>query len=1020
MGFLRNRANRQPGLSAFTDRFALLVLVSLFFLLSWNLMAQERTGSIQGTVTDPSGAAVPGATVEVSGPALTLAYKVTTDEGGGYLFPSVPPGTYTVSITAKGFMVFKASNVIVNVGRTIRVDAKLEVGQVAESVVVSGEALLVDTANTVVSTNVDATIYDRLPKSRSFDSLIVLSPGVRSEPKSGGFQVDGSSGSENSFVIDGIEVTSIQRGDLTTQARVPVEWIAETQVKSSGFDAQFGGAIGGVVAATTRSGGNTFHGQVSLYWNNASMDAGPRPTLRLNPANDNIGEYFHNKKDDYRFLNPGFRIGGPFKKDMLWFFASAYPQFTRTERTVTFLRPAETRTYESRERQDFTLAKLDFQPSAKLRGNFSYFYSPLRVNGLLPSRQGTDAITNPWADRGNRQPAAGYGYQADYSATSKLAVSVFGGYQYSNYKDYGIPSGTRYRYANGNSSLPITPQLPANVIGPAGNFTPDNRQTVKDVYTRHTVHAIGSYLANLSGQHNFRFGWDLNRLANSPIAGTWPDGYVFVYWDRAYRAVTKGGSYRGPFGYYIRRAFATEGDVSSNNQGLFINDNWRVNRKLTLNLGLRTEREFLPSFDPKIQVRPIEFGFGQKLAPRLGFAYDPTGAGKQRISASWGLYYDIMKYEMPRGSFGGDKWLDFVYTLDDPNIFNIKPQGPGFAGCSCPGTLIEVVNWRIPSHDPSENLIEPDLKPVRLQAWNVSWDYNFAGDFVFGVRYTHRQLDRTIEDVGVLTPQGEQYFIANPGFGITVDERKWPAGYPQDVTPKAVRDYDAIEFRLERRFSRSLAFQTSYTWSRLYGNYAGLANSDENGRRSPNVNRVFDEPWMAYDERGKLVYGRLATDRPHAFKLFGSYDWKTKAGVTRFSPYFNLFSGTPISTEVSVQHVPVFVFGRGDLGRTPFFTQTNMLVSHDFPLKGEGRFVRIELNVTNLFNHARVTNIFPALDHANDGGINFDADKTADIFKGYNTRALMTAQRLRTDPRYGLASAFQEPRALRFGFHFFF
>jgi hypothetical protein len=756
------------------------------------------------------------------------------------------------------------------------------------------------------------------------------------------------------------------------------------------------------------------------------MNAGPRPTLRLNPANDDIGEYFANRRDDKRFLNPGFRLGGPIKKGMLWFFLSAYPQFTKFERTAP-LREETTGTFISEERQDFTLAKIDFQPTSKLRANFSYFYNPLRVNGLLPSQQGTDTISNPWADRGSRSPATGYGYMADYTVNSKLFFSAYGGYQYSNFKDYGIPTGITpfILYINGNGALPITPQIPSDLIGVAGNFTPNNRQTVQNIYTRNTLHVTGSYLANFGGQHAFKFGWDLNRLANKPIAGAWPDGYLRIGWDRSYSAATKEGQFRGAYGYYINRAFATEGDVSSNNQGIFIQDTWRVGRRLSLNLGLRTEREFLPSFDPNIQSNPIEFGFEQKLAPRLGFAYDPTGTGKMRFSASWGLYYDIMKYEMPRGSFGGDKWLDFVYTLDDPNIRNIRPTNSGFGPCQCPGTPIEVVNWRIPSHDPSSNLIEPDLKPVRLQAWNASWDYSFSNDYVFGIRYTHRQLDRTIEDVGVLTDQGEQYYIANPGFGLTIDESKWPAGYPADVTPKAKRVYDGVEFRLDRRFTRALAFTTSYTWSRLYGNYAGLANSDEAnasgvGRTSPNVNRVFDEPWMAYDETGQLVYGRLATDRPHAFKFFGSYDHRSKIGTTTFSPIFNLFSGSPISTEATIQHVPVFVFGRGDVGRTPAFTQTDLLVKHDIPVgAGEGRFVRLELNVINLFNHARVTDIFSGLDHANDGGVNFAGD-TADIFNGYNTRAEMAAQELRTDPRYGLARVFQSPREIRLGFHFFF
>ncbi|MGH8247547.1 MAG: hypothetical protein ACREUU_14070, partial [Gammaproteobacteria bacterium] len=418
-------------------------------------------------------------------------------------------------------------------------------------------------------------------------------------------------------------------------------------------------------------------------------------------------------------------------------------------------------------------------------------------------------------------------------------------------------------------------------------------------------------------------------------------------------------------------------------------------------------------------VRPIEFGFEQKVAPRLGFAYDPTGAGKMKFGASWGLYYDIMKYEMPRGSFGGDKWLDFVFELDNPNIFNIRPQGNGFAGCQCPGRAIEVVNWRVPSHDPKENLIEPNLKPVRLQAWNTTWDWNITADYVFGIRYVHRQLDRTIEDVGSLTSLGETYFIANPGFGVTIDPKTFPTPpYPPKVTPKAVRDYDAVEFSLERRFARRFGFQTSYTWSRLYGNYAGLANSDEDGRRSPNVNRVFDLPWMAYDQRAQVVFGRLATDRPHAFKFFGSYDLRSKIGTSRFSPIFEAFSGTPVSTEVSVDHVPVFVFGRGDLGRTAVFTTTDFMVGHEIPVGGEGRAIRLQLEIFNLFNHAMETSRNTGLDHGNDGGI--EVENIANLFRGYDSRALMAAQRLRVSPFYNWANRFQGPRTMRFGFHFVF
>ncbi len=995
-------------------------------------MAQERSGSFSGRVTDPAGDQIPGASVTVTSPALIGASARTeTDGGGGYLFASLPPGVYTVTIRQRGFVTFKRSDIAVAVGRNLRLDAGLEVGSISESIIVSGESIAVDTATAIVATNLTADLYDRLPKGRSFDGLVVVAPGVRFEPKSGGYQADGASGSENSYVVNGVEVTNIQTGTLDRQARLPIEWIAETQVKNSGVDAQYGGAIGAVVNAITRSGGNDFHGQVSFYFGSDALNAGPRPTLRLNPDNDRMAGYYPNRRDGSRGLNPGFRLGGPVLRNRLWFFLSAYPQFDKTSRTVTFLSNRETREYTSRERQDFSTARLDYAPAKRVRLNLAYVYNPYKQNGMLPGRDGTDAFSNPWADRGKRMPAASYNWQGDWTASRKLSFSLFGGHSYTNYKDYGIPDGTRYRFMNSNRGLPGLP-IPAGLEGSAGNFTPDNVRTLRDIYTRDNVNANGSLLGYWHGDHSLRFGYQLNRLANRPIANAWPDGNIQIYWDRAYNAITRPGSFRGPYGYYINRVMLTEGDVSSNNVSLFLQDTWRMSRKLTLSLGLRAEREFLPSFATGggIPSRPIQFGFGQKLAPRLGFAFDPSGQGRMKIHGSFGFYYDLMKYEMPRGSFGGDRWKDYYYTLDDPNFFNIQPKAGNPADCRCPGTLIEVLDRRIPANDPSKNLIDPNLKPVRQRALDLGYEYSFARDWVSGVRYTRKRLDRTIEDVGLLTPQGEQYFITNPGFGLSVDPTRFPAGYPNPANPKAKRDYDAVEFRLERRFSREYLLMASYTWSRLYGNYGGLASSDEamtkydgtpEGRTSPNISRYFDEAWMNYDQSGRLVYGRLGTDRPHTFKFFGSFDRRWLGGTTHLGPQFFAFSGTPITTEFNVQDVPVFINGRGDLGRTPFFTQTDFAIQHDIRAGGhEGRYFRIELNVRNLFNQSTVIDRFKTESHANDGALTFA--NTADIFKGYDALKLAQnpLQPVRIDPRYNLASAFQLPRELRFGFHFIF
>ncbi|MCI0391224.1 MAG: TonB-dependent receptor [Acidobacteria bacterium] len=986
------------------------LLLTLFDVVA--AFGQETTGSIQGVVTDSSGAAVSGAKVEAGGGNLIRTLTATTNSSGFYVFQTLPPGTYSLTVSAAGFTTAKQEGITLQVGKQLSVDIQLKVGSVSETVVVTSEAPIIDVTQSKVATNISQEFFDKLPKGRNFDSLIALAPGARPETKGGGYQIDGSSGSENVFVIDGVEVTNLQTGVLPRQSQVPFEFLQEIQVKSSGFEAQYGGATGGVINTVVRSGSNEFHGQGSLYWNTDGLNAAPRAALRLNPANDKVADYLFFKKDDFRNLNPGFSLGGPMLKDKLWFFTSYFPTFERTLAART-LRDGSSGIFESRDRTDFLTSKLDYAPFSKLRTSFTYLYSPRRVNGFLPSVAGTDS-PSAWADRGFRTPSSSYTFAADYTASSKLVFSVRGGYNYRNYKDYGIPRGVRYRFANSNVGLA---GVPANLQGPSGNFTPDNRQTELDQQTRFNVSADVSYVTSLFGQqHNFRGGYQTNRLHNNVNGGTWPDGYIFLYWNQS-RTPIGGQPQRGQFGYYINRVFGTIGDVGSNNTSLYVQDSWQATRRLTLNLGFRAEREFVPSFrtDSGIASRAIEFGFGNKLAPRLGFAWDVFGDSKVKVYGGFGMFYDLFKYELPRGSFGGDRWKDFVYTLDDSDFKKINPK-------NTPGKLIETIDWRIPSNDPSDNTIDPALKPMRERSWDFGVDYALNDKMVLSTRYTHKSLDRTVEDVGILTPAGEKYFIANPGFGLTADPKTWGPGIP--VTPKTKRNYDAVEFRADKRFSNSYTFSASYTWSRLFGNYGGLASSDENGRTSPNVNRYFDLPFMSYDSKGQLVEGLLATDRPHTIKFFGSYVLNSKLGETNFAPTVFLFSGTPLTTEVSAFHVPVFVNGRGDLGRTPFYSNFDLLLHHEYKVKENYR-LRFEVNFTNLFNQNTITNKHVGFTHVNDNEIQFASE--AAFFKGFDVNAKIAefnkanpTSPIRVDPRFGLASGYQQPRGIRLGVHFFF
>ena len=162
--------------------------------------------------------------------------------------------------------------------------------------------------------------------------------------------------------------------------------------------------------------------------------------------------------------------------------------------------------------------------------------------------------------------------------------------------------------------------------------------------------------------------------------------------------------------------------------------------------------------------------------------------------------------------------------------------------------------------------IDPDLKPVKQGEWTAGSEHELRPTMSIGVRYVHKWLFRTIEDVGIFYQGSEIYLIANPGEGLAV---QMEPSVPDMITPKPVRKYDGIEFRLNKRFANNWSGTASYLYSRLYGNYSGLASSDENGRVSPNVNRYYDNTVMSYDANGDPVYGRLQTDRPHDVQAAG-------------------------------------------------------------------------------------------------------------------------------------------------------
>jgi hypothetical protein len=343
---------------------------------------------------------------------------------------------------------------------------------------------------------------------------------------------------------------------------------------------------------------------------------------------------------------------------------------------------------------------------------------------------------------------------------------------------------------------------------------------------------------------------------------------------------------------------------------------------------------------------------------------------------------------------------------------------------------------------PNFDTIDPDLKPMFQDATNLGLEYQLNQTTAIGVNYVHNKLTRSIEDVGSLDATGnEVYFAANPGEGVATTMFVTGLTAPFN-TPKPLRQYDAVDFTISRRFSNNWFGSANLTISRLYGNYAGLANSDEIStpttgtssataqqqggsiaRPGTAAGRAWDLDELAWDSHGNLdVRGRLATDRPVVAKFYGSY--RLPFG-TQIGGFVYAGSGTPVSTVVNTRNtIPVLVNGRGDMGRTPMLSRTDLLVSHEIGSMA-GRRIRLEMNVINLFNQKTATHIFTAVNKGSglaraDSAMNL---ANVDLAQGYDYNALILASPSGAnayDPRYKQPDLWQQGTQGQFSIKYLF
>lgn len=996
-------------------------------------VAQETRGSIEGVVKDASGGVLPGVTVEAKNNSGATA-STTTDERGAYRFPALPVGTYTVVATLQGFNTAQRKDVLLTIGQQLKADLTLTVGTISETVSVKAEAPIVDVKKNSVSTIITSDVLDLIPKGRDFLDALTGIPGTNDNARAGGIMIDGATATENRYVVDGMDITNLQTG--ASGKRVIVDFIDQIQVQRSGYSAEFRAATGGVISAISKSGTNRFTGEVGWNYTGPTLDKAlqgkVRPTLSISTIDNETLEYVYpTRVNETSTSEPVVQLSGPILQNRLWFFGGVAPFRQEQTRTVTWSTTnpngPQTQTFKDVDLNYQGMYSITAQITPKLRGRFNgnngWSDPGLSVPGFTASSgvaTGNPLNFNPQPTIRTFGKSASYGGQVDWSVNDRLfATLTTGWYATNSYSDGGEPgTQTRRVFANSNLLYAAVPEQFRRASQFADN--PSNSFNQKDEFTRFNFNVESTTFRNWKGQHALKAGVQYEKLGNSVNIGQ-QYANISINWDRSFQPAAGGSPVRGTYGYYTVSRSYTGGDVSSNNIGLFLQDQWSVSDRLTFNYGIRTDQTNIPSY--REENPGLSFSFAEKIAPRFGFAYDVRGDSRWKAYGSWGVFYDIEKLDMPRGAWGADHWVQYTYTLDTPDWTSLECANvDGSAGC--PGTLLERFDRRHVSNEAGNFLVDKDLKPMRTQEATLGLEHELSNISSLGVRYTHKWLNTAIEDIGVIDPVlgAEIFFIANPGLGIG----EFPLGPDYPATPEAKRVYDGIDFTYNRRLHNNWSLNSSLLFSRLWGNYTGLTNGQsETGRNSPNVTRAFDGLYMSFDSHGNAVYGRMGTDIPVQFKALATYmmPWGTSLGVD-----FRANSGALQTTTLNYQSVPVPVDGYGDLGRTPFWNQTNLLFSHTFRLpKRMG--LNVQLNVNNLFDQDIVT-AFDTTPYLT-GNLSFPTDTARNFhpfFNGFDWRQEMarihagTPTLANPDPRYGSGkgTSFQGARSVRFYARFTF
>lgn len=930
--------------------FVAVVLIATSAVLAFG---QETTGSIAGRVVDAQGLAVPGAGVTIMAPQGPMS--LVTDGEGRFLAPFLTPGVHGVRVDLQGFTPIEQQNVNVRLGQRVDLALTLEVGGVTQSVEVTARAPVIDTSTTTVGAHLDTELLAHVPIGRRFSDTLTIAPGVSSGGGTGAANpsIAGGSGLENQYVVDGVNIGNTGFGALGSYSiifgslgnGVNYDFIKEVQVKSGGYEAEYGQATGGVVNVITKSGSNLFRGSVFGFSRPDGLEA---DFTGVQTENGTVN-VTHTQVSDF-----GVEGGGPILRDKLFFFAAINPQFERRTLIAPDGFPLRSLGEVTQDREILSYAaKGTWQLRQSHRLDASFFGDPANGNN---GPQRTAALLGTDTSRFSELAEyGGHNQTVRYEGVIRpywLAEASFGRAQNDTVE---LPSVNQWQITDRT----VTPNIRSGGIG----FFEQTAEGKNRQYQ-----AKSTLLFDFGGSHEVRGGIQYEDIDYiNTIQRTGPT-FVLPNGERTVTGAQVSIQSDPVFGRIFRVTRANTSNTRDTSQDYtvwFAQDTYRIQR-LTANGGVRWEQQ-------ELHGNLTDFTLDSNYAWRIGGTYDLLGNGRTKVFAHGGRFYSKIPNDLAARALSADAGVTRADYFD-ANLTQPVPQG-----VSALGTTNHFIITGTSASD-----IDPGVEQGYLNEYLVGGEHELLRGLNVSVRYVHRNIARLVEDIGTAplaafsTGQADtvEFFLTNPsprtpvipGFGAAHE--------------KGIHDYNAVEIAATKRFSDNWQLAASYRYARLEGTFEGFFRND-NGQSDPAITSLFDFPTndpsfaqilSPLGARGDVRYlgkagkGPLPNDRRQQTKIFGSYAFDRwvpglHAGLglsfTTGRPLTALAANPVFTNEGEIPEGPrgsgFLTHEDGFRERTKLLKEVDLHLDYGLRLMGDARIVGI-LDVFNVFNLNTVTN----------------------------------------------------------------